>query len=234
MRSGLSRLRRVYVPIALTVVASLTFLGGCVVGGGKSSDPAPLPTATPTALPTRAPEATNAPAPSEPPTSSIVIAAEPGATWPENCQPDQVAGLLEIFIRAFNAGDTDALRGILPDAVNTTPRDVLLTTAIADPVGVAAAAVALQWLSMPDGDGEVAAITSIDEVDEFVQSRYAAGDTMSLQWIKPVPPNSVPGVVDLGVEATLHTGDGLEIALEGKAGIDCSHERLYLWSVGPA
>ena len=142
--------------------------------------------------------------------------------------------MLEFFVGAFNAGETDTLLGILPDAANTTPRDVLLASAVADPIAVADAAVALQWLSMPDGDGEVVVASSIEEVVAFVRSRYVDGDRMSLEWIKPVPPNNVPGVVDLGVEATLQTGDGMEIALEGKAGIDCSHERLYLWSVGPA
>ena len=147
-----------------------------------------------------------------------------------------MAELVEAFTRAFNAGDTDSLRGILPDAVNTTRWDALLATAAVDPVIAADAAVALQWFSMPDGDGEVVAVYSIEEVVEFVRGRHADGDTMSLQWIKPVPVRYVPGVIDLGVEATLHTGDGIEIALEGKASIDCSHERLYLylWSVGPA
>jgi len=31
--------------------------------------------------------------------------------------------------------------------------------------------------------------------------------------------------------ATLHSADGQAIPLEGKAGVDCSHERLYLWTV---
>jgi len=118
--------------------------------------------------------------------------------------------------------------------VNTIRRDVLLASAVADPVAVADAAVALQWFSMPDGDGEFVVADSIEEVVAFFHSRYADGDSMSLQWIKPVSASYVPGGVDLGVEATLHNGDGIEIALEGKAGIDCSHERLYLWSVGPA
>lgn len=233
MRRGLSPFRRVHVPVSLTVVASLTLLGGCVVSS-ESSDPTPFPNATPTAITTRIPEAANSPAPSEPPPSSITIDAEPGADWPENCQPDQVAGLLEAFTRAFNAGDTDALQGILPDAVDTTRRDTLLATAAIDPAAAADAAVALQWLSMPDGDGEVVALSSTEDIVGFVRARNADGDTMSLRWIKPVPPSTVPGIVDVGVETTLHTGDGMEIALEGKAGIDCSHERLYLWSVGPA
>lgn len=233
MHRGFSPLRRGYAAAALTVVASLTLLGGCLVGD-ESSDPTPSPDATPTAIATDIPEAANSPAPSEPPRSSITIDTEPGADWPENCQPEQVAGLLEAFTRAFNTGDTVALQAILPDAVNTTRRDTLLATAAIDPVAAADATVALQWFSMPDGDGDVAALHFTEDIVEFVHDRNVDGDTMSLRWIKPVPPSYLPGIVDMGVEATLHTGDGMEIALEGKAGIDCSHERLYLWSVGPA
>lgn len=233
MCKELSQLRRIYVPVALTVVTSLTLLAGCLVGG-ETGDPAPSPDATPMAIATGTPEASHSPAPSEPPPSSITIDAEPDADWPENCQPEQVAELLDDFTRAFNAGDTDALQEILPDAVNTIRRDSLLATAATDPVAAADAAVALQWFSMPDGDGEVVALYSTEDIAGFVRDRNADGDTMSLRWIKPVPPSYLPGIVDLGVEATLHTGDAMEIALEGKAGIDCSRQRLYLWSVGPA
>ena len=230
---GFSQLRRICAPAVLAVSASVTLLGGCLVGG-DSSDPTLSPDATPTAIATGTPEASNSSAPSEPPPSSITIDAEAGADWPENCQPEQVAELVDAFTRAFNAGDTGALQEILPDAVNTIRRDTLLATAATDPIAAADAAVALQWFSMPDGDGEVVALYSTEDIAGFVRDRNADGDTMSLRWIKPVPPSYLPGIVDLGVEATLHTGDGVEVALEGKAGIDCSHERLYLWSVGPA
>jgi len=48
-----------------------------------------------------------------------------------------------------------------------------------------------------------------------------------------VPETYGLGLIDFGVMATLQTADGQAIPLEGKAGVDCSHSRLYLWAVLP-
>lgn len=74
-------------------------------------------------------------------------------------------------------------------------------------------------------------IETVEETLVFVSNRHAAGDTLAIQSIQPVPETYGLGFIDFGVTATLHTADGHAIPLEGKAGVDCSHERLYLWTV---
>jgi len=38
-------------------------------------------------------------------------------------------------------------------------------------------------------------------------------------------------ILDFSIWATLYTINGLAIPLEGKAGVDCSHQRLFVLSV---
>jgi len=67
-----------------------------------------------------------------------------------------------------------------------------------------------------------------------LQTHFAAGDMLTIQAIQPALDSYGLGIVDFGVMAPLHTAVGQAIPLEGKAGIDCSHQRLYVWSVAAA
>ena len=51
---------------------------------------------------------------------------------------------------------------------------------------------------------------------------------LTIQAIQPALDSYGLGIVDFGVMAPLHTAVGQAIPLEGKAGIDCSHQRLYV------
>lgn len=194
-------------PVIL-LLATLSFLSGCMVGGSRDDEVSS-------------------------PAISITSDTEQDVEWPEHCTPEQITVLINAFGNAFNTGDTHALKDLLPNSNELVRRDDLLATAAIDRKVAANAAVEFQWFSMPVGKGEPEAIHTVEEVLAFVSNRHAAGDTLTIQSIHPAPDTYGLGLIDFGVMATLHAADGQVISLDGKAGIDCSHERIYLWSIGP-
>lgn len=235
---------RVHVPI---ILCALVLLSGCVVGddGPELTPPHAATSAPQPEVPT--PTGTTIPSPTMTlqPTTTATTRAESRATstprpWPENCEPAQVDAFVQRVIDVFNAGDVTAMHDLLPIADAATKRNLLLATARAEPAAVDGVPVALEWFSMPRRvvvtnppvEADYVVAHTADEVLAFVAEGYAAGLRMELRSVTHSR-DWLPTAVTFGVETTLQLPDGSEQLMEGKAGIDCGHQRLFVWSLGP-
>jgi hypothetical protein len=192
--------------------------------GVQESDPPPPPVAEEAATPTPETHPESTPTPEAEPEPAVTPTAvptnEPDEAIAAQCTPGDVAQVLSDFVGAFNAGNFDRLRELLPDEPYEHaptypqpqgPQDVL-------------------WMFRHHPDD---AITDPDEVIAYLEKRHAAGERWQLKEYQidrdGNPMMEMPEIRVAHAVFQRRADDMESHLLEARLHVNCVEKLVVLW-----
>lgn len=150
-----------------------------------------------------------------------VVTAYDAENLGDSCQPDQVLGIVDDFLSAYNAGDSQRLSALFPsESVNTTVTQSL--TAGIDVFQVF-------FMNLADGSSFSAAMP--EDAITYVIERHEGGERIQLIDLRIRPWDRYGKSVDIDYRLERRADGGDLIPMFGKGRINCENRQIVLWGM---